>query len=54
MVAGFQDDLDLDDAELEPRASIVSKGLDISLSSDEEGPKPAVTQDEDLDSEPHL
>lgn len=54
MVAEFQDDLDPDDAELEPRASIVSKGLDITLSSDEEGPKPAVTQDEDLDPEPHL
>ncbi|ROI27752.1 Rab-like protein 6 [Anabarilius grahami] len=54
MVAGFQDDLDPDDAELEPRASIVSKGLDITLSSDEEGPKPTVTQDEDLDPEPHL
>ncbi|XP_065106384.1 rab-like protein 6 isoform X1 [Paramisgurnus dabryanus] len=51
MVAGFQDDLDPDDAELEPRAS--KRDLDITLSSDEEGPKPTVTQDEDLDFEPH-
>lgn len=51
MVAGFQDDLDPDDAELEPRAS--KRDLDITISSDEEGPKPTVTQDEDLDFEPH-
>ncbi|KAL0193575.1 hypothetical protein M9458_011871, partial [Cirrhinus mrigala] len=54
MVAGFQDDLDPDDAELEPRASVATKDLDINLSSDEEGPNPSVTQDEDLDPEPHL
>ncbi|XP_055055150.2 rab-like protein 6 isoform X4 [Misgurnus anguillicaudatus] len=53
MVAGFQDDLDPDDAELEPRASVTKRDLDITLSSDEEGPKPTVTQDEDLDFEPH-
>ncbi|XP_059406850.1 rab-like protein 6 isoform X1 [Carassius carassius] len=54
MVAGFQDDLDPDDAELEPRASIPTKHLDLTLSSDEEGPKPSVTQDEDLNPGPHL
>ncbi|XP_067295044.1 rab-like protein 6 isoform X2 [Pseudorasbora parva] len=54
MVAEFQDDLDPDDTELKPRASVVSKGLDITLSSDEEDPKPVVTQDEELDPEPHL
>ncbi|XP_016137322.1 rab-like protein 6 isoform X5 [Sinocyclocheilus grahami] len=54
MVAGFQDDLDPDDAELEPRASIPTKDLDITLSSDEEGPNPSVAQDEDLNPEPHL
>ncbi|XP_051551682.1 rab-like protein 6 isoform X2 [Myxocyprinus asiaticus] len=53
MVAGFQDDLDPDDAILEPRASVPSKHLDITLSSDEEGPKLVVAQDEDLDLEPH-
>ncbi|KAL7839953.1 hypothetical protein SRHO_G00266110 [Serrasalmus rhombeus] len=46
MVAGFQDDLDPDDAELrqqEPRASVLSKNLDITLSSDEgeDGARPA-------------
>uniref|UniRef100_A0A8C2EZS7 RAB, member RAS oncogene family-like 6b n=1 Tax=Cyprinus carpio TaxID=7962 RepID=A0A8C2EZS7_CYPCA len=45
MVAGFQDDLDPDDAELEPRASIPTKDLDITFSSDEEGPKPSVAQE---------
>ncbi|XP_042611023.1 rab-like protein 6 isoform X2 [Cyprinus carpio] len=54
MVAGFQDDLDPDDAELEPRASIPTKELDLTLSSDEEGPNPAVAQDEALNPEPHL
>ncbi|KAF4113369.1 rab-like protein 6 isoform X3 [Onychostoma macrolepis] len=54
MVAEFQDDLDPDDAELEPRASIPTKDLDITLSSDEEGPNPSVAQDEDLNPEPHL
>ncbi|XP_016321632.1 rab-like protein 6 isoform X6 [Sinocyclocheilus anshuiensis] len=54
MIAGFQDDLDPDDAELEPRASIPTKDLDITLSSDEEGPNPSVAQDEDLNPEPHL
>ncbi|XP_016420935.1 rab-like protein 6 isoform X8 [Sinocyclocheilus rhinocerous] len=54
MVAGFQDDLDPDDAELKPRASIPTKDLDITLSSDEEGPNPSVAQDEDLNPEPHL
>uniref|UniRef100_A0A8C2GKJ9 RAB, member RAS oncogene family-like 6b n=1 Tax=Cyprinus carpio TaxID=7962 RepID=A0A8C2GKJ9_CYPCA len=54
MVAGFQDDLDPDDAELEPRASIPTKDLDITFSSDEEGPKPSVAQDEDLNPGPHL
>ncbi|RXN22189.1 rab 6 isoform X1 [Labeo rohita] len=54
MVAGFQDDLDPDDAELKPRASVATKDLDIILSSDEEGPNPSVTQDEDLNPEPHL
>lgn len=54
MVAGFQDDLDPDDAELEPRASVANKNLDITLSSDEEGPKPALAQDEDLEPHKHL
>lgn len=54
MVAGFQDDLDPDDAEIKPKASIQSKGLDITLSSDEEGPKPSVAQDENLDPQTHL
>lgn len=54
MVAGFQDDLDPDDAELEPRASIPTKDLDLTLSSDEEGPNPSVAQDEALNPEPHL
>ncbi|XP_056313801.1 rab-like protein 6 isoform X2 [Danio aesculapii] len=54
MVAGFQDDLDPDDAEIKPKASISSKGLDITLSSDEEGPRPSVAQDEDLDPQTHL
>ncbi|KAK2911268.1 hypothetical protein Q8A67_003401 [Cirrhinus molitorella] len=54
MVAGFQDDLDPDDAELEPRASVATKDLNITLSSDEEGPNPSVAQDEDLEPEPHL
>ncbi|XP_051518454.1 rab-like protein 6 isoform X2 [Myxocyprinus asiaticus] len=53
MVAVFQDDLDPDDAEIEPRASVPCKDLDITLSSDEEGPNLAVAQDEDLDPEPH-
>uniref|UniRef100_A0AAR2LN64 RAB, member RAS oncogene family-like 6b n=1 Tax=Pygocentrus nattereri TaxID=42514 RepID=A0AAR2LN64_PYGNA len=51
MVAGFQDDLDPDDAELrqqEPRASVLSKNLDLTLSSDEgeDGARPAVAQDD--------
>ncbi|XP_052413356.1 rab-like protein 6 isoform X3 [Carassius gibelio] len=54
MVAGFQDDLDPDDAELEPRASIPTKDLDLTLSSDEDAPKPSVAQDEDLNPGPHL
>ncbi|XP_052448953.1 rab-like protein 6 isoform X2 [Carassius gibelio] len=54
MVAGFQDDLDPDDAELEPRASIPTKDLDITLSSDEESPNPSVPQDEALNLEPQL
>ncbi len=54
MVAGFQDDLDPDDAELEPRASIPTEDLNITLSSDDEGPNPSVAQDEDLNPEPHL
>lgn len=53
MVAGFQDDLDPDDAALmqKPRPSVPSKDLNITLSSDEEdyAPKPAVAKDEDLD-----
>ncbi|XP_051981624.1 rab-like protein 6 isoform X3 [Xyrauchen texanus] len=53
MVAGFQDDLDPDDAILEPRASVPCKHLDITLSSDEEGPKLVGAQDEYLDIEPH-
>ncbi|XP_051964887.1 rab-like protein 6 isoform X2 [Xyrauchen texanus] len=44
MVAVFQDDLVPDDAELEPRASVPCKDLDITLSSDEEGPNLAVAQ----------
>uniref|UniRef100_A0A671PLA5 Rab-like protein 6 n=1 Tax=Sinocyclocheilus anshuiensis TaxID=1608454 RepID=A0A671PLA5_9TELE len=54
MVAGFQDDLDPDDAELEPRTSIPTKDLEIILSSDEEGPNPSVAQDEDLNPGPHI
>ncbi|XP_036454388.1 rab-like protein 6 isoform X2 [Colossoma macropomum] len=51
MVAGFQDDLDPDDTELsqpEPRASVLSQNLDITLSSDEgeDGARPAVAQDD--------
>ncbi|KAL7836894.1 hypothetical protein AOLI_G00281780 [Acnodon oligacanthus] len=51
MVAGFQDDLDPDDAEpsqQEPRASVLSKNLDITLSSDEgeDGAQPADAQDD--------
>ncbi|XP_056602350.1 rab-like protein 6 isoform X2 [Triplophysa dalaica] len=53
MVAGFQDDLDPDDVELEPTESVTNTGHYITLSSDEEGPKPTVEQDEDLDLEPH-
>lgn len=53
MVAGFQDDLDPDDVELEPRGSVSNRDLDITLSSDDEGSKPTVEQDEDLDLEPH-
>lgn len=53
MVAGFQDDLDPDDAALmqKPRSSVPSKDLNITLSSDEEeyAPKPVVAKDEDLD-----
>lgn len=54
MVAGFQDDLDPDDAEIKPKAVISSKDLDITLSSDEEVPRPSVAQDEDLDPQTHL
>ncbi|XP_021332152.1 rab-like protein 6 isoform X1 [Danio rerio] len=54
MVAGFQDDLDPDDAEIKPKAAISSKDLDITLSSDEEVPRPSVAQDEDLDPQTHL
>ncbi|KAG7480494.1 hypothetical protein MATL_G00056710 [Megalops atlanticus] len=57
MVAGFQDDLDPDDkepAKPTPKGAVLSK--DITLSSDEgegdEGHRPSVTRDEDLDSEP--
>lgn len=53
MVAGFQDDLDPDDVELEPTGSVTNTGLYITISSDEEGPKPTVEQDEDLVLEPH-
>ncbi|TRY54458.1 hypothetical protein DNTS_023723 [Danionella cerebrum] len=53
MVAGFQDDLDPDDA-IETRASIASKVLDITLSSDEEVPKASVAHDQDLEPELHL
>ncbi|MCJ8747099.1 hypothetical protein PDJAM_G00149490 [Pangasius djambal] len=53
MVAGFQDDLDPDDAALmqQPRSSVPSKDLNITLSSDEEedAAKPVVAKDEDLD-----
>lgn len=53
MVAGFQDDLDPDDAApmQQPRSSVPSKDLNITLSSDEDegATKPAVAQDEDLD-----
>uniref|UniRef100_A0A9R1SSI2 RAB, member RAS oncogene family-like 6b n=2 Tax=Cyprinus carpio TaxID=7962 RepID=A0A9R1SSI2_CYPCA len=52
MVAGFQDDLDPDDAELEPRASIPTKDLDITFSSDEEGPKPSVDKPKPIHKEP--
>lgn len=57
MVAGFQDDLDLDDSELsqqKPAAFVPSKDLDITLSSDEEegGAPPVVTQDEDVEIPP--
>ncbi|KAA0717000.1 Rab-like protein 6 GTP-binding protein [Triplophysa tibetana] len=53
MVAGFQDDLDPDDVELEPTGSVTNTGLYITLSSDEEGTKPTIEQDEDLDLELH-
>lgn len=53
MVAGFQDDLDPDDAApiQQPRSSVPSKDLNITLSSDEEeiASKPVVAKDEDLD-----
>ncbi|KAF4074210.1 hypothetical protein AMELA_G00236950 [Ameiurus melas] len=53
MVAGFQDDLDPDDAAAmqQPRSSVPSKDLNITLSSDEEEDeaKPVVAKDEDLD-----
>ncbi|XP_072521176.1 rab-like protein 6 isoform X2 [Salminus brasiliensis] len=54
MVAGFQDDLDPDDAELgqqKPTASVPSQDLDITLSSDEadDGAPPVVAQDEDVE-----
>lgn len=53
MVAGFQDDLDPDDAVpmQQPRSSVPSKDLNITLSSDEEetAAKPVVSKDEDLD-----
>ncbi|XP_060738987.1 rab-like protein 6 isoform X2 [Tachysurus vachellii] len=53
MVAGFQDDLDPDDAApmQQPTSSVPSKDLNITLSSDEEetAAKPVVFKDEDLD-----
>ncbi|KAM9447242.1 rab-like protein 6 isoform 1-T2 [Clarias gariepinus] len=53
MVAGFQDDLDPDDAApmQQPRSSVPSKDLNITLSSDDEedATKPIVAKDEDLD-----
>ncbi|KAI4874916.1 hypothetical protein NFI96_000840 [Prochilodus magdalenae] len=54
MVAGFQDDLDPDDTELsqqDPRASVLSKNLDITLSSDEgeDGAQPVVAQDVEVE-----
>ncbi|TSU24206.1 Rab-like protein 6 [Bagarius yarrelli] len=53
MVAGFQDDLDPDDAApmQQPRSSVPSKNFNITLSSDEEeiAAKPVVAKDEDLD-----
>ncbi|XP_043095002.1 LOW QUALITY PROTEIN: rab-like protein 6 [Puntigrus tetrazona] len=53
MVAGFQDDLDPDEAELDPGVSVSAKELNVTLSSDEEGPNPSLAQDEDLKPEPH-
>ncbi|XP_060763445.1 rab-like protein 6 isoform X2 [Neoarius graeffei] len=53
MVAGFQDDLDPDDAApmQQPRSSVPSKDLNITLSSDEDEntPEPVVAKDEDLE-----
>lgn len=54
MVAGFQDDLDPDDAApmQQPRSSVPSKDLNITLSSEEEEvavKPPVVAKDEDLD-----
>ncbi|XP_027018632.1 rab-like protein 6 isoform X2 [Tachysurus fulvidraco] len=53
MVAGFQDDLDPDDAApmQQPRSSVPSNDLNITLSSDDEetAAKPVVSKDEDLD-----
>ncbi|XP_066510240.1 rab-like protein 6 isoform X2 [Hoplias malabaricus] len=58
MVAGFQDDLDPDDTEQshqEPKESVLSKDLDITLSSDEgeDTARPAVIQDEDVELTPN-
>lgn len=53
MVAGFQDDLDPDDDApmQQPRSSVPSKDLNITLSSDEDenAAKQVVAKDEDLD-----
>ncbi|XP_047237412.1 rab-like protein 6 isoform X3 [Girardinichthys multiradiatus] len=58
MVSGFQDELDPDDSEPSlPQVNTLPHSKDISLTSDEEEVEqvaPTVTQDQDLDSEPHL
>ncbi|XP_071399705.1 LOW QUALITY PROTEIN: rab-like protein 6 [Centroberyx affinis] len=58
MVAGFQDELDPDDSEPPlPQRKTLPRSKDITLTSDEEEGEPAapaITLDQDLDSEPEL
>lgn len=57
MVSGFQDELDPDDSVPNlPQPQSLAPGRDITLSSDDEGAptQPAITTDQDIDSEPEL